>query len=162
MGGVGEREAVMGKLGTVCAVLRAALSLAAALCVVRSALSLAALVAPPAPDALFDWGGWTTRLLSSALAVVGMLRGQRLCARIGASGTPFRFEFVVDLRFIAGVMLAAGIVPSFAGGVAALAAGQAFAVALDSSLLFAGGILAAASKVFEYGCILQEQDDGLL
>lgn len=114
---------------------------------------------------------YLVQLLSIGCLELAMLfLGARSFGRIAKSGEAFRRERARELGLIAKL----AIVLSFAPGVlvwTTLKVGALllpeWPVAYEGNLfsygpVVCGCLLFAFAKVFEYGCILQEQDDGLV
>lgn len=97
--------------------------------------------------------------------------GARFFGRIAKTGEPFRQERARELGLVAKLVLVLSIVPcllmllTMVIGRALL--GSAWPCSYEVGLfsygtLVCGFLLAAFAKVFEYGCILQQQDDELV
>ena len=110
-------------------------------------------------------------LLMTCLALTIALSAYRFFSAIEKSGRPFDLECIRILRQIGHLFLIGGAaVKPFGAIVTGLILsgfGGSFTDALgdqllDLSMLFAGLIFSLIASVFQYGCILQKQDDELL
>ena len=106
----------------------------------------------------------------TCLALAIALSAYRFFSAIEKAGRPFDLECIRILRqvghlFLIGVAvkllgaIATGLILSGFGGNFTDALGGQL---LDPSMLFAGLIISLIASVFQYGCILQIQDDELL
>lgn len=113
--------------------------------------------------------------VGGALTFVAYLGATRVCQRVASTGEVFSLDVVRGLRrasvflvlaaFVPGILRLAGRAVS--GAVASQLAVEAVflpegAVIIDSGVLALGALLFAICRMFEYGCILQQQDDELL
>ncbi len=115
---------------------------------------------------------YMVRLLSfGGLGLAILFLGARFFGRIAREGSPFRRERARELGCIAGLIIVASFAPgllmlaSMAVGVALVGSDWALSYEFDLvnyALIVCGCLLLVFAKVFEYGCILQEQDDGLV
>ena len=105
-----------------------------------------------------------------AISIPLFLAGMRLFKRIVQTGKPFRVDRARELGRTAWLIIALSFVPGVLNlacvviGIAvlpdtAVAANVAF---FNYTLLACGFLLLALARAFEYGCILQAQDDGLV
>ncbi len=101
------------------------------------------------------------------------LVGVRFFSQAGKKGGPFRQECVRDIKVISRLVLLSSCVPGLVCWIAskaletdassALAAGAVeFGQIVDLPLLYAGLVIWAFALIIEYGCVLQQQDDGLV
>lgn len=124
--------------------------------------------------ALFPWEGATVSAPDGWGTVIGnyvrlvllgaaVYLGQRALGRVRRTGEPFRPEVAHDLGIAAQLVWPSSFVPGCVGLAAAafLQAGFTGSV-VDLVQLALGCVLLAVAKVFEYGCILQKQDDETL
>lgn len=113
--------------------------------------------------------------VGGALAFVAYLGATRVCQRVAGTGEVFSLGVVRGLRRASVFLVLASFVPgllrltgrAISGAVASqLMVEAAFlpegAVILDTGALAIGALLLAVCRMFEYGCILQRQDDELL
>ena len=108
-------------------------------------------------------GGVAEGVLFDGIAAVAMLIGQNLLGRVGRTGDPFRTENTRDLKLISFLVLGAGIASApFGVLVAHLLGGVYIGTMVNIPATACGCLILATSKVFEYGCILQQQDDGTI
>lgn len=108
----------------------------------------------------------------AALLLIGAMLwvGMRFFGRIGSTGEPFRRERARDLTTVAWLLLAYAIVPGVLHAIALLvgtrlapAASYEISYGLVSYFsLVAFCLVLGLGRIFAYGCILQEQDDGLV
>lgn len=113
-----------------------------------------------APD---GWGTVVGNYVRLVLLGAATLVGQRALGRVGRTGEPFRAEVARDLLAAAVLVWLSSFVPGCAGLLAAALLRTGFAGSVvDLGRLALGCALLAVAKVFEYGCILQQQDDELL
>lgn len=105
-----------------------------------------------------------------AISIPLFLAGMHLFKRIARTGKPFRVDRARELGRMAWLIIALSFVPGVLN-LACVAIGIAVlpdtAVAANVSffnymLLACGFLLLALARAFEYGCILQAQDDGLV
>lgn len=110
-------------------------------------------------------------LLMTCLALTIALSVRRLFFNIEKEGRPFDLECNHTLRRVGHLFLIGGVAVRLLGavitGMILLGFGGSFTDALDDqlldlSMLFAGLIFSLLATVFQYGCILQKQDDELL
>lgn len=107
----------------------------------------------------------------TCLALAIALSAYRLFSNIEKAGRPFDLECIRTLRQVGHLFLIGGaavklfgaivtglILSGFGGSFTDALGGQL----LDASMLFAGLIISLIASVFQYGCILQTQDDELL
>ena len=109
--------------------------------------------------------------MMTCLALAIALSAYRFFSAIEKSGRPFDLECICILRQIGHLFLiggaavkpfgaiVTGLILSGFGGNFTDALGDQL---LDLSMLFAGLIFSLIASVFQYGCILQKQDDELL
>ncbi len=101
-----------------------------------------------------------------AITALALLRGAWLFGDIAEKGDPFRPEQARAIRGIARILVVLSFAPPLLGSLAELVAGNAENVtvhlAVDLGILALALFLGALARVFEYGCILQEEDDGLV
>lgn len=109
------------------------------------------------------------------LSFVAYLRATRVCQHVTSTGEVFTLDVVRGLRrasvflvlaaFVPGVLTLAGRAVSEAVATQ-LMVDAAFiptgTVIMDNGMLATGALLFALCRIFEYGCILQKQDDELL
>lgn len=108
----------------------------------------------------------------AALLGVALFVFQRALGRIARTGRPFRREFARIISGAGYLIAACGVLPGLLGTAAALAYASLhpeFSVALEPeggiirvSFLMIAGMVVALAWIFEYGAILQRQDDELL
>lgn len=109
--------------------------------------------------------------MMTCLALAIALSAYRFFSAIEKAGKPFDLECIRILRQIGHLFLIGGaavkligaivtglILSGFGGSFTDALGGQHF----DLSMLFAGLIFSLIASVFQYGCILQKQDDELL
>lgn len=108
-------------------------------------------------------------MICLALAIV--LSAYRFFSAIEKAGRPFDLECIRILRQIGHLFLIGGAAVKLFGaivtGLILSGFGGSFTDALggqhlDLSMLFTGLIISLIASVFQYGCILQKQDDELL
>lgn len=133
-----------------------------------------ALPVPPSGglySAVHNGGGWAavTTLASGlpALAIgVAACLGVTLMLRdVARTGRPFSDRVVRSLRRVSVLLVAADVVPALLCMLASWAAPAGASFSLSGGTgwpILAGAALAAVSRVFEYGCVLQRQDDETL
>lgn len=110
-----------------------------------------------------------------ALAFVAYLGATRVCQRVAGTGEVFTLDVVRGLRRASVFLILAAFVPGLlrlagravSGAVASqLMVEAAFipegTAIIDGGMLALGALLFAICRMFEYGCILQRQDDELL
>ena len=124
-------------------------------------------------------GGAAPYQLASAvggvLTFVAYLGAARVCQRVAGTGEVFSLDVVRALRRVSVFLILAAFVPgilhlvgrAISGAVASqLMVEAAFipagTVIVDTGALALGALLFAICRMFEYGCILQKQDDELL
>lgn len=126
-------------------------------------------------------GGTSVALLDGGRNAIGVFLGMLLCvsallvagrffSAVAATRRPFTTERACDLRRIGILLMVAGLGSRLAGMVATLAVFAAFgydgswsfAELFDPAALAAGVCVLVFARIFEYGCVLQEQDDGLV
>ena len=113
--------------------------------------------------------------VGSVLSFVAYLGATRVCQRAAATGEVFSLGVVRGLRRASVFLVLAALVPGLlrlagraVSGVIAsqLAVDAVFipegTVIIDTGALAIGVLLLAVCRMFEYGCILQQQDDELL
>ena len=141
---------------------------------------LAAFFTTPAERDGMTWvGGAAPYQVASAvgavLSFVAYLRATRVCQRVADTGEVFSLDVVRGLRRASVFLVLAAFVPgllrfvgrAISGAVASqLMVEAAFipagTVIVDNGALAIGALLFAICRMFEYGCILQKQDDELL
>lgn len=109
--------------------------------------------------------------MMTCLALAIALSAYRFFSAIEKTGRPFDLECIRMLRQVGHLFLIGGaavklfgaivtglILSGFGGNFTDAFGGQH----LDLSMLFAGLIISLIASVFQYGCILQKQDDELL
>lgn len=102
-------------------------------------------------------------LVSLCLTIPVLWLGQRMCDRIVRDHRPFERECAADLYKCGILMLLAGFVPcAISLPLAIIVPGGGEPYALQLALAMSGAIVVAVSRIFDYGCILQAQDDGLV
>lgn len=110
-------------------------------------------------------------LLMTCLALTIALSVRRLFFNIEKEGRPFDLECSHTLRRVGHLFLIGGVAVKLLGaivtGLILSGFGGNFTDALggqhlDLSMVFAGLIISLIASVFQYGCILQKQDDELL
>lgn len=110
-------------------------------------------------------------LLMTCLALTIALSVRRLFFNIEKEGRPFDLECIRILRQVGHLFLIGGVAVKLLGaivtGLILSGFGGNFTDALggqhlDLSMVFAGLIISLIASVFQYGCILQIQDDELL
>ena len=109
--------------------------------------------------------------MMTCLALAIALSAYRFFSAIEKAGKPFDLECIRILRQIGHLFLIGGAAVKLIGaivtGLILSGFGGSFTDALggqhlDLSMLFAGLIFSLIASVFQYGCILQKQDDELL
>ena len=113
--------------------------------------------------------------VGSVLTFVAYLGATRVCQRVADTGEVFSLDVVRALRRVSAFLVLAAFVPgllhlvgrAISGAVASqLMVEAAFiptgTVIIDTGALAIGALLFAICRMFEYGCILQQQDDELL
>ena len=113
--------------------------------------------------------------VGAVLSFVAYLRATRVCQRVTDTGEVFSLDVVRGLRRASVFLVLAAFVPgllrlvgrAISGAVASqLMVEAAFipagTVIVDNGALAIGALLFAICRMFEYGCILQKQDDELL
>ncbi|MDO4427925.1 MAG: hypothetical protein Q4B91_00210 [Atopobiaceae bacterium] len=113
--------------------------------------------------------------VGSVLTFVAYLGATRVCQRVADTGEVFSLDVVRALRRVSVFLVLAAFVPgllhlvgrAISGAVASqLMVEAAFiptgTVIVDTGALAIGAPLFAICRMFEYGCILQKQDDELL
>ena len=141
---------------------------------------IAAFFTTPAERDGMTWvGGAAPYQVASAVAgalnFVAYLGATRVCQRVASTGKVFSLDVVRGLRRASVFLVLAAFVPGLlrlagravSGAVASQLAVEAVflpegAVIIDSGVLALGALLFAICRMFEYGCILQQQDDELL
>ncbi len=141
---------------------------------------LAAFFTTPAEHDGMTWvGGAAPYQLASAvgavLSFVAYLGATRVCQRVMDTGEVFSLDVVRALRRVSVFLVLAAFVPgllclagrAISGAVASQLMVEAVfiptgAVIVDTGALAIGALLFAICRMFEYGCILQKQDDELL
>ncbi|MBM6817080.1 DUF2975 domain-containing protein [Olsenella uli] len=121
-----------------------------------------------------------TGVAKGALAGAAFVVAWRMCRRIARTGRAFSPERVRELRTTAVLPLLSGCVPTALAALGnalssaavreLLGRGEAVAYGLvplgssgfDLGLVALGVLLVAITKIFEYGCVLQRQDDETL
>lgn len=107
----------------------------------------------------------------SLLAMLSLLlwRVQKMLQFIADKGTPFRPQVYSALKFVARMLILLPILPTvltFAVSSACAQFGFEGSVRVSAyfglDTIFIGIILHIVANVFEYGCLLQTQDDGLI
>lgn len=110
-------------------------------------------------------------VLTTCLALAIALSAYRLFSAIEKAGRPFDLECIRILRQIGHLFLIGGAAVKLLGaivtGLMLSGFGGSFTDAfsgqlLDPSMLLAGLIISLIASIFQYGCILQKQDDELL
>lgn len=97
--------------------------------------------------------------VAACLGVTLMLRD------VARTGRPFSDRVVRSLRRVSVLLVAADVVPALLCMLASWAAPAGASFSLSGGTgwpILAGAALAAVSRVFEYGCVLQRQDDETL
>lgn len=126
-------------------------------------------------------GGTSIGLINGGRNMIGTLLGQALCIgallmagrffrAVGKTRRPFTTERAHDLQRIGVLLTAAGLGSRLVGVCTTLAVFAAlgydgswsFGEVFDPAALAAGVCVLMFARVFEYGCVLQEQDDGLV
>lgn len=165
-GNVRSRGELLRRLKVLCSFARALLVLLFALGLAPFVAVVSFLLAPmedsyvSAPD---GWGTVVAGFVRVALYAVALYLGQRALGRIAATGDPFRLENARDLNAIAVLVLASSVVPGCVGVLAAQVLQTGYVGSIVEVAPLAGGlVLLAATKIFEYGCILQRLDDETL
>lgn len=109
-----------------------------------------------------------------ALWVALCFVGARFFGRSGKEGGPFREGRVRELKAISKLAIASAFVPGLASwllGMVLLACGAdpeltqsatKFEQIFDFPSFYAGFIIGAFALIISYGCVLQQQDDGLV
>lgn len=109
--------------------------------------------------------------MMACLALAIALSAYRFFSAIEKAGRPFDLECIRILRQIGHLFLIGGAAVKLFGaivtGLILSGFGGSFTDALggqhlDLSMLFAGLIISLIASIFQYGCILQKQDDELL
>lgn len=113
--------------------------------------------------------------VGSVLSFVAYLGATRVCQRVAGTGEVFTLDVVRGLRRASVFLILAAFVPGLlrlagravSGAVASqLMVEAAFipegTAIIDGGMLALGALLFAICRMFEYGCILQRQDDELL
>lgn len=113
--------------------------------------------------------------VGAALSFVAYLGATRVCQRVMDTGEVFSLDVVRALRRVSVFLVLAAFVPgllclagrAISGTVASQLMVEAVfipagAVIVDTGALAIGALLFAICRMFEYGCILQKQDDELL
>lgn len=102
-------------------------------------------------------------LVSLFLTIPALWLGQRMCERIARDHRPFERNCAADLYKCGILMLLAGFVPCLVSlPLAIIVPGGGDPYALQLALAMSGAIVIAVSRIFDYGCVLQAQDDGLV
>lgn len=102
-------------------------------------------------------------LVSLCLTIPALWLGQRMCDRIACDHRPFERDCAADLYKCGILMLLAGFVPCLVSlPLAIIVPGGGDPYALQLALAMSGAIVVAVSRIFDYGCVLQAQDDGLV
>lgn len=110
-------------------------------------------------------------VMMTCLALAIALSAYRFFSAIEKAGRPFDLECIRTLRQVGHLFLIGGVAVKLLGaivtGLILSGFGGNFTDALggqllDPSILFAGLIISLIASVFQYGCILQIQDDELL
>ena len=111
---------------------------------------------------------WVSRALSSIFNFLMFSTALDFFKAISKTEKPFVPARARNLKRIGALLALSGIIPDAAGVVSiwlshAYTAGMSYGVTIfDTAPLAAGIVIFVFAKVFEYGCILQEQDDALL
>lgn len=109
--------------------------------------------------------------MMACLALAIALSAYRFFSAIEKAGRPFDLECIRILRQVGHLFLIGGVAVKLLGaivtGLILSGFGGNFTDALggqhlDLSMVFAGLIISLIASVFQYGCILQKQDDELL
>ncbi len=107
--------------------------------------------------------GSVGNLVSLCLTIPALWLGQRMCERVARDHRPFERDCASDLYKCGILMLLAGFVPCLVSLPFAIAVpGGADPAAPQVALAMSGAIVIAVSRILDYGCILQAQDDGLV
>ncbi len=102
-------------------------------------------------------------LVSLCLTIPALWLGQRMCDRIVRDHRPFERDCAADLYKCGILMLLAGFVPfAVSLPLVIIVPGGGDPYDLQLALAMSGAIVIAVSRIFDYGCILQAQDDGLV
>ena len=102
-------------------------------------------------------------LVSLCLTIPALWLGQRMCERIANDHRPFERDCAADLYKCGILMLLAGFVPCLVSlPLTIIVPGGGDPYALQLALAMSGAIVIAVSRIFDYGCVLQAQDDGLV
>ena len=161
---INERKPARQNIKFTCTLARIVLLLMFVLLVVPIAIVLY-MVLYPSPGVTIELtegiGGVAEGVLFAGMAAVAMLIGQNLLGRVGRTGDPFRTENARDLKLISFLVLGAGIASApFGVLVAHLLGGVYIGTMVNIPATACGCLILATSKVFEYGCILQQQGGG--
>ena len=109
-------------------------------------------------------------LLGSILGAAALLVAAHFFSAVGTTRQPFTAERARDLKRIGILLVIQGLTSRLVGMFATLAVFSAlgyhgswsFSEVIDIAPLALGACILMFAHVFAYGCILQEQDDGLL
>ena len=110
-------------------------------------------------------------VMMTCLALAIALSAYRFFSAIEKAGRPFDLECIRILRQVGHLFLIGGVAVKLLGAIATGLILSGFCgnftdalggQLLDPSMLFAGLIISLIASVFQYGCILQIQDDELL
>lgn len=125
-------------------------------------------------DGSVPLAGGLARTASLAFGMAVLAVGARFFHRIGLSGRPFERPRARELSIIGALALAAAIVPNAIGLAISTWAYNTYLIqyqfvwgawgpgAVDGWLVALGAFVLMMARVFDYGCILQDQDDRLL
>lgn len=122
-------------------------------------------------SAVHNGGGWAavTTLASGlpafALGVAACLSATLMLRDVARTGRPFDDGVVRALRRVSALLVAADVAPVLLCVLASWAAPAGASFSLSGGTgwpILTGLVLAAVSRIFEYGCVLQRQDDETL
>ena len=112
---------------------------------------------------------WISWMLSTIFLFLTFSRATQFFKHISQSKKPFERARAGELKRIGAMLVLSCLVPDLVGIVTLwlmrpLLAGLSYSVSFltQSGQLAVGIVVFVFARVFEYGCILQEQDDGLL
>lgn len=112
---------------------------------------------------------WVTQALSTVFFFLAFSSATDFFKNIAKTGKPFERVRARELKRVGAMLVLSFIIPDVAGMVSLWLtqpyfAGMSYGVSYLTQLvpLAVGIVVALFARIFEYGCILQEQDDALL
>lgn len=111
---------------------------------------------------LVDWPNLVHKVAKVVLMIPVLYLGQRLCERVPSPTGPFAASHAWDLWRIGVLLLFLGFAPGTLGVLASFitwGTGNTLPEVFNGAVFMAGLVVIAVSRVFEYGCVLQERND---